>query len=453
MADSKRDYYEVLGVNKDASADDIKKAYRKAAMKYHPDRNPGDKTAEEKFKEAGEAYEVLSDADKRARYDQYGFAGVDPNFGAGGAGYGGAGFGGSGFGGFDGFGDLGDIFGEFFGGGRSRGSQQNASRRGENVMARLELTFEEAAFGCEKEVAAQRIENCPNCKGTGSADGVIETCSQCHGTGQVRSVQNFMGMQMQSTTTCPTCGGRGKVIKNPCTTCRGKGKVRKTNRVKVKIPAGVDAGQSVRVRGEGCVGVGGGPNGDLLVEMDRHTVVFLKSMENVESFDELFQLAEAIEQTLLDEAGKSCVVGIGEPKKTFPEIGESYRESRRAVEVGRIFLTEQHIYVYRSLVLERFLMDIPREMGTRYHGILFNRKTARLFNDEMLHTIEMFFAKDLNLSDTARQLYIHRNTLVYRLDKVQRQTGLDLRKFDDAVTFKMMMLLGKSGKDKPRPVY
>ena len=148
-----------------------------------------------------------------------------------------------------------------------------------------------------------------------------------------------------------------------------------------------------------------------------------------------------------------CVVGIGEPKKTFPEIGESYRESRRAVEVGRIFLTEQHIYVYRSLVLERFLMDIPREMGTRYHGILFNRKTARLFNDEMLHTIEMFFAKDLNLSDTARQLYIHRNTLVYRLDKVQRQTGLDLRKFDDAVTFKMMMLLGKSGKDKPRPVY
>lgn len=130
MADAKRDYYEVLGVSKDASADDIKKAYRKAAMKYHPDRNPGDKTAEEKFKEAGEAYEVLSDADKRARYDQYGFAGVDPNFGAGGAGYGGAGFGGSGFGGFDGFGDLGDIFGEFFGGGRSRGSRQNASRPG-----------------------------------------------------------------------------------------------------------------------------------------------------------------------------------------------------------------------------------------------------------------------------------------------------------------------------------
>ena len=236
-------------------------------MKYHPDRNPGDKTAEEKFKEAGEAYEVLSDEDKRARYDQYGFAGVDPNFNPGG-GYGG------GFGGFDGFGDLGDIFGEFFGGGSRGGSRQSAPRRGENVMSRLELTFEEAAFGCEKEVAAQRIENCPNCKGTGSADGVIETCSQCHGTGQVRSVQNFMGMQMQSTSACPTCGGKGKVIKTPCNTCKGKGKVRKTNRVKVKIPAGVDAGQSVRVRGEGCVGANGGPSGDLLVEISikRHPI-------------------------------------------------------------------------------------------------------------------------------------------------------------------------------------
>ena len=270
MAENKRDYYEVLGVSKDASADEIKKAYRKCAMKYHPDRNPGDKEAEEKFKEAGEAYEVLSDADKKARYDQYGFAGVDPNFGAGAGGYGG-----SGFGGFSDFGDLGDIFGEFFGGGgRSRGSQQNAPRRGENVMSRLELTFEEAAFGCEKEVATPRIENCAACKGTGSADGVIETCTQCGGSGQVRTVQNFMGMQMQSTTTCPSCNGRGKIIKTPCNTCKGKGKVRRTNRVKVKIPAGVDAGQSVRVRGEGGVGSNGGPNGDLLVEIyiKRHPI-------------------------------------------------------------------------------------------------------------------------------------------------------------------------------------
>jgi len=263
MAENKRDYYEVLGVEKGASTDEIKKAYRKNAMKYHPDRNPGDKNAEEKFKELGEAYEVLSDDDKRARYDQFGFAGVDPNYGGGGAG----GYGG-GFGGFGGFGDFGDIFGEFFGGGaRSRASAQNAPRRGENVAVRLDLTFEEAAFGCEKEVSAQRIENCSACAGSGSADGVIETCSQCRGSGQVRTVQNFMGMQMQSSTTCPSCSGRGKIVKNPCNTCRGKGKVRRTQKVKVNVPAGVNTKQSVRVRGEGCVGSNGGPTGDLLVEI------------------------------------------------------------------------------------------------------------------------------------------------------------------------------------------
>ena len=269
MAD-KRDYYEVLGVEKGASAEEIKKAYRKSAMKYHPDRNPGDKEAEEKFKEVGEAYEVLSDDNKRARYDQFGFAGVDPNYGAsqGGGAYGG------GFGGFGDFGDLGDIFGSFFGGGASRAQSQNAPRRGENVGARLELTFEEAAFGCEKEVATQRIENCSACNGSGSADGVIETCSQCRGSGQVQTVQNFMGMSMRSSTVCPSCSGRGKIVKTPCTTCKGKGKVRRTQKIRVKVPAGVDAGQSVRVRNEGCVGSNGGPNGDLLVEIyiKRHSI-------------------------------------------------------------------------------------------------------------------------------------------------------------------------------------
>lgn len=261
MAENKRDYYEVLGVDKSASAEDIKKAYRKLAMKYHPDRNPGDKSAEEKFKEVGEAYEVLSDADKRSRYDSYGFAGVDPNFNPNAGGGFGGGFGGAGF-------DFGDIFGDFFGGGASsRSASQNAPRRGENVMARLELTFEEAAFGCEKEVSAPRIENCPTCHGTGSADGKIETCSRCHGTGQEQVVQSFMGMRMQTATTCSQCGGRGKIIKTPCSTCKGKGKVRKNNRVKVTVPAGIDNGQTLRVRSEGCVGANGGPNGDLLVEV------------------------------------------------------------------------------------------------------------------------------------------------------------------------------------------
>jgi len=266
MAENKRDYYEVLGVEKGASAEEIKKAYRKNAMKYHPDRNPGDKAAEEKFKELGEAYEVLSDDEKRSRYDQYGHAGVDPNFGAGG-------FNGGGFGGFGGF-DFGDIFGEFFGGGGRRSSTQNVPMRGENVGVRLEVTFEEAAFGTEKQVSAQRIENCSACSGTGSADGSVETCSYCRGAGQVRTTRNVMGMTMQTTSECPQCGGRGKVIKNPCNTCRGKGKVRRTQKINVKIPAGVDHGQSVRVRGEGCVGSNGGPNGDLLVEISirRHSV-------------------------------------------------------------------------------------------------------------------------------------------------------------------------------------
>ena len=268
MAEHERDYYEVLGVDKSASAEEIKKAYRKTAMKYHPDRNPGDKEAEEKFKEAAEAYEVLSDGDKKARYDQFGFAGVDPNYGAGqGGAYG------SGFGGFGDFGDLGDIFGSFFGGGSAR-SNANAPRRGENVGARLELTFEEAAFGCEKEVSAPRIENCSACSGSGSADGIIDTCSMCRGAGSVRTTQNFMGMQMQSTTVCPQCNGRGRMVRNPCNTCKGKGKVRRVQKIRVKVPAGVDHGQSVRVRGEGCVGSNGGPNGDLLAEIyiKRHPI-------------------------------------------------------------------------------------------------------------------------------------------------------------------------------------
>ena len=260
MAENKRDYYEVLGVEKGASAEEIKKAYRKSAMKYHPDRNPGDKEAEEKFKELGEAYEVLSDDEKRSRYDQFGFAGVDPNYGGGAGGFNG------GFGGFGGF-DFGDIFGDFFGGGTRRQSTQNMPRRGENVGARLELTFEEAAFGAEKEVSAQRIENCAVCNGTGSSDGQVETCSQCRGSGQVQTVQNIMGMQMRSSTTCPQCSGRGKIIKNPCNTCRGKGKVRRTQKIKVNVPAGINDGQTVRLRGEGCVGSNGGPNGDLMVEI------------------------------------------------------------------------------------------------------------------------------------------------------------------------------------------
>ena len=335
MADNKRDYYEVLGVEKGASADEIKRAYRKAAMKYHPDRNPGDKEAEEKFKEVGEAYEVLSDEEKRARYDQYGFAGVDPNFNPGG-------FGGGFTGGFDGFGDLGDIFGEFFGGGSSRrSSTANVPRRGENIMARLELTFEEAAFGCEKEVSAQRIENCAACNGTGSADGMVETCPTCRGSGQVRTTQNFMGMSMQSTSVCPKCGGQGKVIKTPCVTCKGKGKVRRTQRVKVKIPAGVNEGQSVRVRGEGCVGSNGGPNGDLLVEISikRHAIFTRQDMDVLCEVPITFTqaaLGAEIQVPTLDgkvpyaiPEGTQTGTTFTLPGRGIPEVGNSRRRGNQ----------------------------------------------------------------------------------------------------------------------------
>lgn len=257
MAD-KRDYYEVLGVEKGASEGELKKAYRKLAMKYHPDQNPGDKEAEEKFKEINEAYEILSDADKRARYDQFGFAGVDPNYGAGAGG----GFGG----GFDGF-DLGSIFGDFFGGGgSSQGRRRNGPARGQNIGVELEITFEEAAFGCEKEIAYSRIEPCAACEGSGcKAGSQPQTCSRCGGRGTIRTQQNFMGMTMQSENPCPTCGGSGKLIKDPCDTCKGKGKVRRTKKMKVNVPAGIDHGQSFRLRGEGNCGSNGGPSGDVLV--------------------------------------------------------------------------------------------------------------------------------------------------------------------------------------------
>ena len=275
---AKRDFYDVLGVAKNASEDEIKKAYRKLAMKYHPDQNPGDKSAEEKFKEVNEAYEVLSDAEKKARYDQYGFAGVDPNFNPN-AGNPFGGFGGGGFG----FGDLGDIFGDFFGGGASSSARRNGPSKGQNVVAEIEISFEDAAFGCEREITFGRIEPCATCHGTGCKDGAQpETCAYCHGTGTVRTQQNFMGMTMQSNQPCPKCGGQGKIIKDACSTCRGKGKVRRNKTIRVKVPAGIDNGQSFRVRDEGNAGSNGGPNGDLLVTVRvRKHDIFVRDGANV----------------------------------------------------------------------------------------------------------------------------------------------------------------------------
>ncbi len=260
MAEQKRDYYEVLGVSRGASEDEIKKAYKKMARKYHPDLNPGDKTAEEKFKEVNEAYEVLSDADKKARYDQYGHAGVDPNFGAGGFG-----------GGFDGsfdFGDLGDIFGSFFGGGFGGGrrTNPNAPQRGESIRMSIAISFEEAAFGCEKAVPVERYETCDTCHGNGCAPGTSpEVCPDCHGTGtvQVRR-QTPMGV-FATSSPCPKCGGKGRIIHQPCKDCRGSGMVRKKKTIQASIPAGIDNGQTISIRGQGNAGKNGGPAGDLLI--------------------------------------------------------------------------------------------------------------------------------------------------------------------------------------------
>ena len=263
MAETKRDYYEVLGVSRDADEAAIKKAYRALAKKYHPDMNPGDKEAEKKFKEASEAYAVLSDAEKRRQYDQFGHAAFEG--GAGGAG----GFGGFDFSGTD-FSDIfGDIFGDLFGGSRRGGRAGNGPMKGANIRKSIRITFEEAVFGCEKEIDLILKDPCEDCHGTGAKPGTSpETCPKCGGRGQVvYTSQSFFGT-VQNVQTCPNCGGSGKVIKEKCPKCAGTGYTSSKKRIKVTIPAGIDNGQSVRIRDKGEPGVNGGPRGDLLVEVN-----------------------------------------------------------------------------------------------------------------------------------------------------------------------------------------
>lgn len=257
----KRDYYEVLGVKKGASEDELKKAYRKLAKENHPDLHPGDKECEARFKEINEAYEVLSDPDKRAKYDQFGHAAFDPSQGFGGGG---------GFGGFEGFGGFGDIFSDIFGGGfgfgGGGGRNPNAPRKGDNLRATVNIKFEEAAFGVKKDVFVSKIEQCPDCKGTGCAEGTTaEVCPDCKGTGTVMSTKRTPFGMVQSSEQCPKCKGRGKIIHSPCKTCRGIGSVRRQHKVSVSIPAGIDDGQTISLKGQGNAGLNGGPAGDLLI--------------------------------------------------------------------------------------------------------------------------------------------------------------------------------------------
>jgi molecular chaperone DnaJ len=264
MAD-KRDFYDVLGVGKNASDDEIKKAYRKLARQYHPDFHPGDSSAEAKYKEVNEAYDVLSDASKKQRYDQFGHAGVDPSYaGAGGGG----GFGG--FGGFEGGGiDFGDLFEGIFGGfGGGRSASVNAPKRGQDLSARVDITFEEACFGVKKEVKLNKIETCHDCGGSGARKGSdSETCSECRGTGVIRQATRMGPISLNQTMECPKCRGRGKIIKEPCPTCRADGKIKVQKVVTVGIPAGIDNGQVIKVEGEGNHGSNGGPKGSLMVSV------------------------------------------------------------------------------------------------------------------------------------------------------------------------------------------
>lgn len=270
MAENKRDYYEVLGVSKDADEDTLKKAYRKLAKKYHPDANPGDKEAEAKFKEASEAYSVLSDPQKRQQYDQFGHAAFEQG---GGAGYGG-GFGGFDFNGGD-MGDIfGDIFGDLFGGGRSRRAN-NGPMKGANVRTAVRITFEEAVFGCEKQLDLNLKDECTTCHGTGAKPGTSpETCPKCGGKGQIVYTQQSLFGTVRNVQTCPDCNGSGKIVKEKCADCHGSGYITNRKKIAVTIPAGIDNGQSIRIREKGEPGVNGGPRGDLLVEIqvERHPI-------------------------------------------------------------------------------------------------------------------------------------------------------------------------------------
>ncbi len=261
MADNKRDYYEVLGVAKSASDDEIKKAYRVLAKKYHPDMNPGDKEAEAKFKEVNEAYDVLSDKEKRQKYDQFGHAAFDPTMGGGGSGFGG-------FGGFGGDFDFGDIFSSFFGGGGGSSRRQNTPIDGDDILTRVTITFDEAVFGCKKEVSFARVEGCSECGSTGAKKGSTpETCQTCHGTGRVTVTQRTMLGEMRTQRSCNNCRGTGKIVKDPCSNCNGKGFIKINKKLEVSIPAGIDSQQRIVLRGQGSAGRNGGVNGDLVIEV------------------------------------------------------------------------------------------------------------------------------------------------------------------------------------------
>lgn len=372
MAENKRDYYEVLGINKGASDDEIKKAYRKLAKQYHPDMNPGDKDAEAKFKEVNEAYAVLSDPDKRAKYDQYGHAAFDPSAGFGG--FGGADFGDFGF-------DIGDIFSSFFGG-SSRGSGRRGPVRGDDISVRMTLSFNEAVFGAKKEVSYQRVQRCSECGGTGAAKGTSpKTCPSCNGSGQVRTQQRTPFGVMQSTRTCDNCGGTGKVVDTPCKKCRGNGFERVTKKLEVNIPAGIDNGERVVIRGKGSDGANGGSAGDLIIVISvRNDDIFERDGSDI--YCEVpITFAEA---TLGAEIDIPTLEG--KIKYTIPEgtqSGTKFTLKQKGVQNPR-YKTKGNLYV-------TVVVEVPKNLNAEQKNLL--SKFADSCKEKNYAKREKFFKK------------------------------------------------------------
>ena len=347
MAENKRDYYEVLGLSKGASQDEIKKAYRTLAKKYHPDMNPGDKEAEGKFKEVNEAYAVLSDEDKRQKYDQFGHAAFDPSSGGGG------------FGGFDGGFDFSDLFASFFGGGRSSSSSKNSPQRGDDIATRVTISFEEAAFGCKKEITFARVEGCKECNTTGAKRGSsTETCSYCKGRGHVTVQQQSIFGYTQTQKTCNACRGKGTIIKDPCDNCNGKGYIKVSKKLEVNIPAGIDAMQNIVLRGQGSAGRNGGPSGDLIIEVRvKEHGFFTRSGNDLYceipiSFVEAALGAE-IEIPLLGGKKEKLTIPEGTPTgKTFPIRGKGITDINNPKRQGSVYVTV-NVEIPKSLTSEQ----------------------------------------------------------------------------------------------------
>lgn len=386
---AKRDYYEVLGVDKSASADEIKKAYRKLAVKYHPDKNPGDKEAEEKFKEAAEAYSILSDADKKARYDQFGHAGVDgaaPDF-SGGFGnlndilndlFGGA-FGG-GFGGFSGF-----------GGGFGGGQRQQRTYRGRDIRVRVKLTLEEIAKGVEKEISIEKSVPCPECGGKGAKNSSdIKTCSACKGTGQVQRVVNSFLGQTVTYSTCQQCGGEGKVITNPCRSCGGTGLVRKRETIKVKIPAGVEAGMQLTIQGEGHAAKNNGINGDLLVVIEEQEHPELKREGNNLYYTKIISMPDAI---LGAEVEVPCLDG---PYKIKVDAGT---QSGTVVRLRNKGLPTVNGYGGTGDLYVKFAVWIPKKLDREEKAVIESLRNKEAFKPNPTKEDKSFFDKIKDLFD------------------------------------------------------